>query len=573
MGRASSSTGIVLGACGLLLAALLPGSVRAVDLTIEAIEVTQAIQDSANTSALIAGRSTTFRVRVGMTGNLAAIPTVTGTLGVSVGGTTITPPGGVTPSNGGFRPPRPAEFDRSREDHTLNFEFSSPSGIGASSDVVVTARLTSTPPDANPGNNSKDVRLTFEKRLSPKIHFVPVAYGDGGGASVPPQGDAFLRGTFPLDDGDAAVYEPYPCLPSPPLRFYYDPDGDSTIDDMSEVWQLLGLLDYCRAWCGGDDRTFLYGWTGFPVEANGWSGHRVAFGNTDPERYQRTFAHEVGHMLGLDHNTRTLDEVGWDVKDRLALGKVKRRSLFDLMVAGKKTHQAWVDTITLAELARADVLTSGPGAGGPQSDRVVSLQGAMSDDGGKIVVRNPAFEFPRPVLPTRSFEKGRYVAELTDANGKVTSVKFDAVVHADAEGVKPRRGFFSVRIPADVPARMLRVRDTAGDAVMATWERSERAPSLTIRSPEAGAAIEGRFAVEWSAEDPDGKDLLFQVIYSPDGGKSFVPIGVDVRDSRLVVDAAALRGKETDDGLIRIYASSGLHTAVAEIRKLRLAGS
>src|SRR5262249_46632894 len=104
---------------------------------------------------------------------------------------------------------------------------------------------------------------------------------------------------------------------------------------------------------------FLYGWLpGNPFSGNGQAspGGLVAFGNTDPARHQRTFAHEVGHLFGLNHNSRQIVEVGFDVDNLVGLGGPKVGTLFDIMVGGRLTSEAWVDTITYTAFLNRAVL-------------------------------------------------------------------------------------------------------------------------------------------------------------------------------------------------------------------------
>jgi hypothetical protein len=49
-----------------------------------------------------------------------------------------------------------------------------------------------------------------------------------------------------------------------------------------------------------------------------------AFGNTEPVRYQRIYAHELTHNFGLGHTSGTIDQVGWDVGARLTVRKERR---------------------------------------------------------------------------------------------------------------------------------------------------------------------------------------------------------------------------------------------------------
>src|SRR5262249_9142501 len=138
----------------------------------------------------------------------------------------------------------------------------------------------------------------------------------------PGVGDAFVRGIYPVNDGDPNLYRQGLF---PTLNFTEDPDGDHILDANPEGNDLLSFLASCRQLIvnnnlGASKNTFLYGWlAGTPINGNGLSqvGGFNAFGNTQQTRHQRSYAHELTHNFGLGHNTRAIDQVGWDVGARL----------------------------------------------------------------------------------------------------------------------------------------------------------------------------------------------------------------------------------------------------------------
>ena len=95
---------------------------------------------------------------------------------------------------------------------------------------------------------------------------------------------------------------------------------------------------------------FLYGWVpgGLPYNGMAFLNSPVAMGNTQSWKYQRTYAHEVGHNIGRQHVSNQIVWPGIDVEHHLSLpasnnlGQLKPLSLFDIMVAGLNTNQAWV---------------------------------------------------------------------------------------------------------------------------------------------------------------------------------------------------------------------------------------
>lgn len=287
---ASTFKKAALGLFVVMLLGFLPFELaQAVDLTVTNIEVTQAIQTTTNTIQLVARRSTAVRATIGVSAASGPVSGVTGRLHVFVTGTEITPAAGVSPINAPFTAPLSPQ--RANENDTLNFELLAPSGITASTDVDFRVDITPVPGETNTANNSGLVNnLTFVNRTTPSLFFTRINYTPSGlGLSALTDiqtgvGDAFVRGIYPVNDGDPNLYRQGLF---PTLTFTED-DGDNVLEPGPEVDKLLSLLASCRqlivnGGLGATDNTFLYAWlAGNPISGNGWGqvGGRNAFGNT-----------------------------------------------------------------------------------------------------------------------------------------------------------------------------------------------------------------------------------------------------------------------------------------------------
>lgn len=78
--------------------------------------------------------------------------------------------------------------------------------------------------------------------------------------------------------------------------------------------------------------------------------------------------------------------------------------------------------------------------------------------------------------------------------------------------------------------------------------------------------------IRWEAADKDGDELRFSLQYSPDGGKTFVPLAVNLTDQEFVLDPSQIPGSRGQAGLIRLIATDGLNTATTEVNRLRISG-
>ncbi len=438
---------------GILLSALAVAQAQAVDLTVTSIEVTQSTQTTTNTITLVAQRGTAVRVTVGVAGSGAAVPGVTGRLHVFVNASEITPVAGLLPINAPFTAPLAPQ--RSNENHTLNFELAAPSGITASTNVDFHVDITPVAGETDTTNNAGEVNdLTFECRATPRMFFTRINFAGQGLSALatvqPGVGDAFVRGLLPVNDADPLLYQ---VGLFPTLNFNQDDNTNGIINGCpgAESDALISLLESCRqlivdSGVGADDRVFLYGWVnGNPVDGNGCGsvGGRVAYGNTEAIRYQRTYAHELTHNFGYNHNANSLNEVGWDVGARLVnnpagnntTGRVKPTTLFDIQVGGQVTNSAWIKT-GLPDGYNGLLSHPTLACGGPDLfSQVLVIQGIINNQGTGLVQLKPVFRYPWLSRPTPPLppppppgpfqqETPTFLARIVDANQNVISVPF-----------------------------------------------------------------------------------------------------------------------------------------------------
>ena len=561
------------------------------DISVQSIEVTQAIQTTTNSVALVAQRSTAVRVTVGTAG--ATVANVTGRLHVFVNGAEITPAAGIAQIAALNAPAAP---DRNNENHTLNFELPSPTNITASTDVDFNVTLDAASGETNTGNNSGSVtNLTFVNRTTPSLFFTRINYTPSG-LGLPAladvqagRGDMFVRGIFPVHDGDPNLYRQGLF---PTLNYSDDPNSNGKVDDNTEKDNILSLLASCRQLIvnnglGAANNTFLYGWiAGNPILSNGWgqvNGFN-AFGNTEAVRFQRTYAHELTHNFGRNHVTRDLaPDVGWDNNSRLpnnpagnnVTGRVKPGTLNDIMTAGILTNQAWID-VEGYNFFLGSAIIGGPDAGGDREkarprQRIAVIQGIFNRGGDSLIYLEPIFRFPWLSQQTLTrFTDTPFVVRIIDNAGGVTQTAFNALL-GDDRGDKESFGFFEVMvaIPPNREIVGVQIASTKNpNRIFGGFQRSAP-PRITIVEPQSGARLGSRTTVKWEVTDPDTPlgDLLFQVAYSPNGGTNWVPIGVDIKGNSFTFNSDEIQNSK-ESGVIRVYVSDGVNTAFADVTKL-----
>ena len=569
------------------------------DIFVESIEVTQAIQSVNNNVNLVSERSTTVRVRVGVAGGGSA-GGVTGVLRIFIDGNEITSSAGIAPINPGFTAPEAALWDRDIEDHTLNFEIPAPTDIVPTTNADFEVRLTplANEPDATNNTGSAD-DLTVVQSISPKLYFTRINYLPAG-AGLPAMadvqagvGDAFVDGIYPVDDSDTNLYRAglFPTLP-----WNDDPNGNGQIDSSNnEHSDILDWLETCRQLIvdaeGNGDSIFLYGWIeGNPISGNGWApiNGRVAFGNTQQTRHQRTYAHELGHNFGLSHNSRVLNpNTGWDTGGRLdgnppgnnTAGRVKPSTLSDIMRGGLLTNQAWVDQTTY-EYFQGHIVFDPSGTGSPDKryqERAVAVSGVLSPDGVQLERLNPVFRYPWPTQASTGYPEDEYGVFVETESGNTYQTTFSGRLGDDSDTTKDFYGFFSVRmaVPTAEEIVLVSVVSFVTDATLGTLKRN-KAPQLQILAPLGGSELSGDVTVKFVVEDPDTRldQIRVQIAYSNDNGLTWVPVAVNVLASTggATFDAGQVQTSKDGSGVIRVIASDGLNTVYQDVQKLTVIG-
>lgn len=583
----------------------------AVDLSVASIQVTQGFQNGS--TVLVGGRATMIRVTIAVADSAQAVPGVDAVLRMIVDGVE-SPAGPFFSLNGPITAPlspQPGVLN-----HTLNFIVVPPIASNAVFKVLVNP--TGSVAESNTANNLfTSPPFTFECRAIVDLAYVPIDYTEGGGVPdlallEPGVADNFLRGIFAV--GEWNYHR------SPLGALVWDENVNGTSGDL-----LVALMDIRNALIPGAGYAkpeFIYGFLpGNPYSGNGLANGTpgiAAFGNTTLERWQRTFAHEVGHLWGLPHNSAQLGSPQVDVehhlKDPLNLGPMHAATKSDVMVPGLLTHQAWVAAVTYNKCltdARAQCSSLQPpdrGGGGESDAPSPQRRMAPADEqrclriGGQIrhadraVTLKPAMRFDR-ASPTRDDPLGDLSIEAYDTQGALVQrvrVRTDALIEScEGDGARHPAAAIHVLLPEPLDGPVIDlvvVRDlaepkgagqgaaaprTAGRAggassgpVVASLARSSAAPIVSIdaiapapvRLPGGGAASGAPpVQIRWSAVDPDGDTTSAMALYSPDGGVRWAPVTVGAKGGSIVFDPSNLPGALPGMGLLRLRVSDGMN--------------
>ncbi|MBI1303129.1 MAG: hypothetical protein GC172_05015 [Phycisphaera sp.] len=559
-----------------------------VDLSVASIEVSQGLQTSTNSLAFVARNATSVRVKVSLNGSPAPVSGVDAVLRVYADGIEI-PSSPVYSTNGPIV--APVSPNSASIDHTLNFLCAPPQSAAVT--FTVTVNPFRTVAETNHANNTASFGpRAFLCRKFVDLAYVPINYPLAGGLPSaaliePGMGDRFLRGIFKTGDWN------YHRSPLPPLLW--------TPNVNSSVTALLNTLNDIRQnqipAAGYARPDFVYGWLpGNPFSGNGAAisvGGSVAFGNTELSRFQRTFAHEIGHLWGLNHHNSTIGVTAFDVqhllREPLGLAQVMPATRRDVMVAGLTTPDAWVWANTYNTAIadpRAQCVDGLGGDGGegdgraePPSDAIDVLRIAGTHDHLAREVRLFPAALHERVAPTRDDPRGNVAVEGYGADGALlAAVRVDTrtcIESCAQEGHFHDETVLLANLPKEVDgAEIVRVvvREVglgASGRVLAEAQRSPTQPeiaSFAVAPAEIGPigfdpavdALAGMLRAEWSVTDADGDPLVVDLLYSPDGGAAWFPVAVGLAESAFEFDSAHLPASRGRNGLFRIDVRDGL---------------
>ncbi|MBI1382903.1 MAG: hypothetical protein GC161_17655 [Planctomycetaceae bacterium] len=531
--------------------------------------VVQAIQTGA--TPLIAGKSTVVRAPIGSSGTVPPGTLVDGLMRVFVGGVEA-PYSPIYSDNGPI--PVPAVLDPNQENASLNFIFVPPQA----NDVVLTVEFnpagSTQVPETDLGNNARSTpTLVFNCRQPGEIVYVPIDYRPSGGSVpnvpdpamiAPGMGDNFMQGSYPVP------YMEYRRSEAPSKLWTASLSGTGSGLNNALLVDLQMM---------NPQPDFIYGWVpgGLPYngQALGIPG-KAAMGNTQDFRYQRTFAHEVGHLHGLQHIGGTTGLAGFDVERHLALPgglpPVKVSSLSDFMVAGLNTNQAWVGSGSYTTIYNNAAYTCGQDSADDfalPTERRLLIAGLLDGDAGSLELTDslvfaggeltPSVPLAEANLILRAFagadmvfEQGLHVASSADTCKACRSHDHDSDEHVSISG------FVSV-VPVAVDGvsidRVVFV-NAEGGAKLAELSASAHAPAaaFSLERPIGGDSL-----VEWSASDADGDALRFYLRYSPDG-RRLMPLASGLTATATRVDFSQLPEAVSGASFLELLVSDGLHT-------------
>ena len=543
------------------------------DMHIDAMEVTQAIQDLNNSVDLIANKRTYVRVHVSspVTAN-----DVYANLSGMRGGMPLAPI--LSPGNPGNDISVRTSPDRGQINDSFWFEL--PSSWTAAGSLQLTARLdpTNVKNDTNLANNVKTITVNFLSTPPFRLRLVDVQYTAGG--------LTYLAANSHLDALESWLRRAYPISQLQVTRqtYIYPTGGLPNVDTLHSY---LALIKLFRELFNGEDSRLVY--YGVVDDGGGFMRGKaaaipgtVAAGPSGTGNWGWDFdgsyndwygGHEIGHTRGRYHAefcgagggapypypggrispalTGNTAAYGFDITTRAIYGPTWN----DVMTY---CSNQWISDFTYEGIRS---YLSGIGKTGAASANMVSasdflvvsgLADLQADTASLlnvyVISQNATVPLPDP---------GDWTIALVNAsNTDLAAYPFAPDELTDSEGSSGKPAVIAELVPW--VAGTVRVEIRHNGKVITTRSTSATPPTVNLTGPADGAVLPvGAFNITWTGSDLDGDLLKYTVLFSNDSGANWQVLATDLSTTQLGANTDQLPGGSV---LLRVVATDGLLT-------------
>jgi hypothetical protein len=538
------------------------------DMRVNAIEVTQAIQDLNNSVDLVAGKRTYVRVHASSPANIADVfATLTGKRGFI----TLNPI--LNPGNPGSDITVRTSPDRGQINDSFWFEL--PSSWTTDGNLTLTARLdpNNAKNDLNQANNIASVTVNFKNTPPLRLRLVNVQYSVGS--------TNYLAGNSHLNALESWLRRAYPISSLQVTRqtFVYPTSGLPNVDTLHGWLALAKLLR--MLFSGEDGRVVYYGVVddggGFMRgKAAGIPG-TIAAGPSGPGDWGWDFdgsyndwygGHEIGHTRGRSH--AEFCGAGGGAAYPYTGGRISpdltgNGAIYGFDITTRAIYPpSWKDVMTycsnewLSDFTYEGIRSYLMGLGfGPEPAAVTASEflivAGMADlesntaslDNVYLISQDNTLPLPEP----GDWE----IALVGAADNVLASYPFAPDELTDAEESPGTPAVIAEVVPWAAGAVKVEIRYQG--QVVASRSASANPPSVNLTSPADGAQLaDGPFQVSWTGSDPDGDPLTYSLLYSNDGGQNWQTLATNLTTTGLELNTSQLPG---GSGLLRVVASDG----------------
>jgi hypothetical protein len=541
------------------------------DMSVDAIEVTQAIQDLNNSVDLVAGKRTYVRVHVHSPVNAN---NVFATLSGRRGFISLFPV--LSPGNPGGDITVLTSPDRGQLNDSFWFEL--PSSWTTAGNLTLTARLdpNNAKNDLVQGNNTRVVTVNFKNTPPLRLRLVDVQYTTGG--------HTYLAANSHLDALESWLRRAYPISSLQVTRqtFTYPTSGLPNVDTLHGYLALAKLLR--MIFTGEDSRTVYYGMVddggGFMRGKTAGIPSTISAGPTGTGTWGWDFdgsygdwygGHEIGHSRGRYH--AEFCGAGGGVPYPYTGGRISPALSGNTAIYGFDitTHTiyppSWKDVMTYCSnewvsdftyegirsyLVSLGLLTPEPAM--VEAAQFLAIAGMADLDTNTASLDNVYLISQDATLPLP--DSGSWTIALVGAaDNDLATYPFAPDELTDSAESSGRPAVIAEVVPWTTGTVKVEIRYNGG--VVASRSASAHPPSVNLTAPGGGSIPAGPFQASWSGSDPDGDPLSYSLLYSNDGGTEWQTLATNLTASSLQLNTSQLPG---GSGLLRVVVSDGFLT-------------
>ncbi|MEM2051050.1 MAG: putative Ig domain-containing protein [Thermoproteota archaeon] len=374
----------------------------------------------------------------------------------------------------------------------------------------------------------------------------------------------FIRGTYPIADSKVS----YMVGPA----YYYYTSEAKTYEEWSKLHPLTRLYIIKDvflkmqnlAWSVGCDRFVAVvpnGWIGTYISARaigvalgGVSGAVMVQRGVEPN----VVAHEIAHTLAYSDDIYSgsfchiRGSDGYWVEKRKPMSE--RYTWFFMDYAGCGIY--WINQDGYTRLLLSLKSTRDP--------EVVGVRGVVFQNGTASF--KPFLRLENQTVDLEPGTVGNYYFILLDQAGREllrTGFNCTFTLLIDPGGtIQVPLSQFAFRIPWVNGTKQIQLRDSAG-VVLASRDVSPNPPVVRVIFPNGGEELTKSpltsYAVTWDSSDPDGDQLSYTVLYSPDDGETWIPLETDMPVKTGIINTGVLQ--PGNRYLIKVIATDGVNTA------------
>ncbi len=551
------------------------------DMQIDAIEVTQAIQDLNNSVDLIAGKRTYVRVHASAA---ETVDGVTAELKATRGANAL--PQTLMPINDGGRISVIPDPDRGQINDSFLFEL--PIGWADDGSLRLTAEIDPNNEKLDPDrlNNTAGVVAEFITAEPLRLRLINVRFDD--------RGNIYVADEVHLDLIESWLKKAYPISTIEVRRSIINYPYDTYPNVNRSIEGLIVLKHFESLFLDTHPDTYYYAAVEDPrflLQGSAASDHGVAIGpvgdpqtaanqawDTDASYGDWIAGHEVGHLVGREHvdcpDINAPNIAPYPYED----GKISPTATGDDAIYGFDLDtQAiygpeWVDVMSYCfpkwisdftyEGIYDDMSAGGRSADLAEvtADRFMIVSGFANLETSTVESINIQQIDQTATVPLPS--PGDWNIVLLNAAGEeLASYPFapSGIVNETSHDVE---AIVSEIVPWQAGVTTVEVRN--GSAVLATKTASNSAPAITITAPAQGATFgDGELNFAWTGTDADNDPLTYTVLYSHLGEGSWEVLTTDLVTPSISVDSALLAGGT--NSYLRIIGSDGFNSGEATV--------